>query len=171
MSTFNSLLKLPRSAVYAVIDEKQRRVLVSYSTSLMASLGRLIERINTGEMPYRKLNPYNRLKFVVLEKDECRNRLMVRTGFHMQEFKKQGYSLVVDVPPATYVLKSVLLYTGLNAGHRSEAKIQAVLVSKRNSKIIVGEFKTQAEYDAFARLHYRNGKVYDIVYDVSVLRS
>jgi hypothetical protein len=165
MFNLNTLLDLPRSCVYAIVDEKHQRVLIQYSTSLMGSLARLIEKIKLGDPPCRKLMGISDLKFVVLEEIECRNRLMVRTGFYMREYKSLGYELLVEKLPIEYVLKCVP--KPINSDNAIWV-LQAFLVSKRNSKILVGEFKSQASYDEFKALNYSIEPINDIVYHESV---
>lgn len=156
--------------MYAIVDEKHKRVLVQYSTSLMGSLARLIEKIKLGESPCRNLMGVSDLNFVVLDESDCRNRLMVRTGFHMSRYRDLGYELLVEHPPVQYTLKCIPRYVTDNniTGANGRWILQAFLVSKRNSKILVGEFKTQASYDEFKVLNYSIDPAIDIVYHESV---
>lgn len=167
MTLFNDLLDLPRSAVYAVIDESRRMVLVTYSMALIPSLGRLVERIKNGESYCRNFVGSEGLKFEILDTGDCRNRLIIRTGFHMRKYKSLGYKLIVETPPAEYRVKCLPHYPMYDL--QTRVVLRMYLVSKRNSKILVGEFRTQASYDEFYVLNYGIDGINDLIYHESVV--
>lgn len=158
---FSALLDAPRSSVYALVNEVDKTVYVSYSTSVITSLARLIERHrNDIGFRYKLGEDLSKFSFVVLEENDCRNTLMVRVGLYMRRYKNTGYTLLDERVPVEYRLKVMKM----DDGKSSSKGLGLYLVSKRNSKILLGTFRTRKELESFQNEYYPNGYDYEIIY-------
>lgn len=88
----HQLLTLPKTAVFALINDFDKRVYVSYSTTFKTRLMGIIEQISTKRWKYRgMLNELKHIRLVILDKNLPEHELKIFTKYHRDMYRNNGY--------------------------------------------------------------------------------
>jgi len=137
----SELLRLPRSAVFAVVDTVGRCFYINYTQSMGQSLARLYDQWG-GKTPGRTLD------FRVLSVSDDIETLRLHTEYWRTEFVQQGMSeLWSDRRPALrYRVRSLV------APNFKTVRVE--LVTARGNSKVVGIFPTAATAQDFIATYY-----------------
>lgn len=161
MMNLNTLLDLPEFAVFAIVNHTDKRVYLSYSSSLLVKLSEVLGYIRRSESYGKQMGEdIGKLEFVIVETVDCRNRLKIRHSYHYDQFQKNGYSFYNPSHPVRYKPKQLILRM---ADHNEIPRIALYLVSKGNHKILVGVFETVQKANEFQQIHYPSEFANDII--------
>jgi hypothetical protein len=150
------IILLSKPGIWALVNEVDRKVFLSFSGSMADSLTRNMMALKDGSHRYKPMvEDVSKLTLKVLEEfsgSNVENRL--RLNYWIDHFKQQKYRLYnKDVSIKLCIRKDLV------------AKPVGVLVSlinRRYKRIPLGIFKNMTEADRFIETHYSNG-IYNII--------
>ena len=154
------IISLPKAGIWALINEKDRRIFLSFSNSMAGSLTRNLGALKDGSHRCKMMvQDTSKLSFKMIEefsKSNVENRL--RLSYWMDHFRGQGFEVYNGhVSIKMRVQKDLII---------NPNGVEVKLVNQRYKKIVVGFFKNIDEADRFIETNYRNG-VYSVVFDDS----
>ena len=160
MIDLKTVFNTPDNVVYVLINEEAKRVMVVATSDMFASLGRIKKGIQENDKSLSVLRgDTEALKFVIVETDVERDKLRVRYNYWVDHYVGLGYTLYKE--PKNRVKYRFVIATEVV---QKQLLVVAYLVSKRNTKIKVGQFNTLREAEKFRALYYKDQTVYDIVF-------
>jgi hypothetical protein len=128
-----TLLSLPKMAVIGLINDQDRVVLITHSSCVVESLGKLIRQLK--EKTHTSMNMIidrEKLRFVVLEEVQERNALSVRTRYWVDQYVAKGYGLYGKINAVKYRLR--VEYDELG-------NVLVKAVNTRNRGYVIGVFR------------------------------
>lgn len=132
---FRFLLTANTPGVYALINEKDKRILIHSSQNVMKAMGALIAEVANGTHKNKQLvRDRQHLRILLLGTD---NKLK-----HMSAYQEQGYSLYNTEKIPRYSTKIVLLQNGL-------LELRLVTAGKRVYR--VKRFKSEIDCEKYLR--------------------
>lgn len=159
--TLLNLQNLSVSGVWALVNLVDNKIYINYSNNILASLSRNISEILDNSHSCRPIiSDYAKLELVILETHVPHNQLKVKSGYYMDSYKNNGWSLYNTNPPVKYTVKTLIA---------KDCKAHVVLVNKRNDKLVVGVFDSIYEADEFSSSVYPNNTVTTILYSQNSL--
>jgi hypothetical protein len=154
---FSILLSLPPAAIFAIINEPDRKVYIGYSEVLPARLGQIVTDINRDQWKYPQM-VQERAKLSLLILDTNPARLFV--NYYKNKYRNMGYEIYNDdeKPHVQYKFKVVVDYRlGL---------IEIVAVTRRNDQISLGAFKKISEAEKFFEYINKYNEAGGLVYSI-----
>jgi hypothetical protein len=142
-----NLFTLPKTAVFAFINDFDKRVYVSYSSTFKTRLMTIIDQISTKRWKYKGMtNELSKLKVVILDRNLPEHDLKLFTKYHRDYYRNLGYRFYNprERTPLQYS------YT-IRFSDRRNA-ICVVALTTRREPTIVGWFETIEEAKAFLAL-------------------
>jgi hypothetical protein len=86
------LLTLPKTAVFAFINDFDKRVYVGYSSTFKTRLMAIIDQIATKRWKYRGMtNELKKLRLVILDKNIPEHDLKIFTKYHRDSYRNNDY--------------------------------------------------------------------------------
>ena len=149
METLN---KLAVRGVYALINETDKRIYISYSTYVLGAVARLLRELKDGAHPSDQLcQDLDKLEVHILERSE---NLKLRATFYAKEYEKRGYELYRPVKYVQYKVKR----------RYKQGKVFVELVTNSyNRSVVVGVFEKMGAAKHFIETYY-TGDIYRIIY-------
>lgn len=142
-------------AVFAIINEIDKRVYVSYSSRLHQRLGIITSEILAGDWKYpQMIEDSSKLNVLILEQRDCK----VFVKFFIGQYKKLGYSIYNDSEKIPLEYKFKMEYTNRN--------ILVLAVNKRNEKEVLGTFKMFEDAQNFLSYIMNNNPTKNLVYSI-----
>jgi hypothetical protein len=138
----HQLLTLPKTAVFALINDFNKRVYVAYSTKFKTRLMTIIELIATKRWKHRgMINELKHIRLVILEKNIPEHELKLFTKYHRDNYRNQGYRFYnKEKIPLQYSF-AIRLTTG--------GRIAVVAFNSRKEPTILGLFYLLEEANKF----------------------
>lgn len=153
---YTTLVDIPLQAVYAFVNEIDRKVYVCASQDTIMSISQNVSALKQfvhriGSMQ----DDAGKMWIRILETVEDSTELMLRENYWKDQFLSEGYTLYNNRNRVQYRIREELdIETG---------RIIVKLVSRRNKQIVVGVFNTKREVDCFVSKNYSKG-IYNITY-------
>ena len=140
------LLSMPKTAVFAFVNDRTRRVYVTYSTTYKVRLMQIVHQIATKRWKYRgMLNEMKHMKLLVLDANVPEHELKVFTKYHRDSYRNRGYRFYdKEKTPIQYSFSL-----------RFSVKTNAIVVvasTLRKKETILGYFPTIEEAQEFLAL-------------------
>lgn len=158
---FKDFLDIPQSGVYALINETDRKIYITYSNYIFGSLSRIIRELkNDMFVPKELVDNVDDLEFRVLEQCWDLPNQKLRATFYMREFKKAGYTLFKEVKFVEYTVRKTV---GADWRKIYKNLVYVQLVANCNAKLTVAVFPKMEQAEEFIKKYYENG-VNRIVY-------
>lgn len=130
-----ALFNAPANAVYAFVNEEDKRIYITYCTKLLASIDR---NIANNRFLY---DDRNKLQLIILSTDLVDKKdMMLMTSYWCSYYRNNGYSLYKEYKHIEYKARAII---------NKNIKAEVQLVSRNNSITVVGVFDTMAEADSF----------------------
>lgn len=145
---FKVLYNTPRSVVYALVHEGNKKVYISYSKNVVTSLARLLEDVKDKKSIYKHLiDDAPKLEFKVLDyintTDDSLD-ISLKLDYNIELYKQLGYTLYND----KYKLKKLKVSIEVD---ESINRIFVRLKSQdRHKSIVVGVFDKMWDAQEFA---------------------
>lgn len=144
----NNLFSIPQNAIWAFVNEDDRRVYIGYSERAVGAIGQAITDIQRHCHKWIPGDDIGKLKLVLLE--EFNNRLIaqLRVGVYVDKYRKEGYTLYRKYNhEKRFLLEEDFVdnkYYGL------------MLRSKCGDEIVLGVFNTKNECIEYRKTYCRN---------------
>lgn len=146
---FNTMYKLPRSGIYSLVNEKDKRVYISHSKDICTSISRLLRDIHSKNIVYKQMiKDAPKLQFNKLENINNYDTLVdihTKLDYFIQGYKQRGYSLYNTKH------KYLQLKVSIEVGEDLDV-VYVKLISSLHKKIVVGVFEKMYEAEEFATL-------------------
>lgn len=167
-SLFKDLKNLPKGAIYALMNEKEKKAFVVQTTALISSLTRQVHQIKEGHHYIKQLvKDQNELEFVLLEANVKRNLLPVRHTICCNMLLDEGYTLYNEI--SCFYYRGMIRF-GRMPGSRHHEVIYVSLRSKNKEEFVVGVFERTNEVKDFVTRYYPNlHRITEVVYSPNSL--
>jgi len=156
------IISLPQAGIWALVNEKDRRIYLTFSNAVAGSLTRNLMALKDGSHRSKQMvKDLPKLTFKLIEpfsKSNVENRL--RLKYWMDQYSVQEYEHYISG-----VSIKIRVQKELSAHPRG---VIVRLVNSRYKKIPLGLFGTMEEADRFIETNYRNG-IYHIIKDHGLL--
>jgi hypothetical protein len=149
------MLALSDQAIFALINETDKRVYVSYSSRLHKRIGSIMSEILAGEWKYKQMiEDKAKLKLVILEHQDTKTFVK----YFIDDFKRRGYYIYneSEKPPVEYRFKI----------EHTVNHVLVVAVNKRNEKKVLGKFKMFEDARQFLEYVTGNNPTKSLVYSI-----
>lgn len=143
------------SAIFAIINETDKRVYVGYSARLHKRLGIILSEILSGDWKYKQMiEDKGKLEFKIL--DHNTDKVFVK--YFIVQYVKMGYSIYNDSERIPLEYKFRIEF--------GKEQVLVCAVNKRNEKEILGKFSMYQEAQEFLDYINRNNPARNLVYKV-----
>jgi len=156
---FQSLLNLPKQAIFILINEKDKKVYISYSSKFHNKLGSIAEQIRDNTWRWKEMiKDKKKLELKILETNIERHFV----NYYRNEYRNNGYTLYNETEriPLQYQFK--IQY--------SSRRVLVVAVDKRWTRTILGRFETYEEARGFLFYIGHNNPAGSLVYSINGVR-
>ncbi len=153
---FQSFLNLPKQALFILINEKDKKVYISYSSKLHSRLGVIAVEITDRIWRYKDMvKDKKKLELRILETTPQKHFV----NYYRNEYRNNGYELYNETEriPLQYQFK--LCYT--------VRKVLVVAVDKRWNKTVLGRFETYEEARGFLLYIKHNNPACSLCYSLN----
>lgn len=161
----DQLKTLCKPGLYALINEKDRKVYLGTSTNILTSLNRNICDLKYNRHPC--IPSSDSIEFLFLEEIENRNIQKIRLVFYIDYYKNLGYTLYRNFPGLRYKL-SVDIRVDFRKGCEQFELVYVILKCPSHLNFICGVFRTIPEANEFIESVYKDSIYY---YPVQALNS
>lgn len=142
-----NLFTLPKTAVFAFINDSDKRVYVSYSSTFKMRLMTIIDQIATRRWKYKgMINELSKLRLVVLDRNQPEHELKLFTKYHRDYYRNQGYRFYNSKERVPLQYSFTIRFSD-----RRNA-ICVVALTTRREPTIIGWFETLEEAKEFLEL-------------------
>lgn len=126
------LFEAPQRGIFAIINEFDKRIYVSYTKDLQARLGTISSEILNGLWKFPLMTEdRNKLTLKVLESSE--EKVFVK--YYIDHYRNLGYTVYNENERVPLELHFGLVF-GVD-----ERSVNVVAINKRNDKIVLGKFR------------------------------
>jgi hypothetical protein len=159
----DTLLPLTLGCLFAIRNDKDMKVYVSYGKNLLTSLNRIVSNLDTAEFSMFKANlETTQIDILSTDSDILSSVSLMRLhcGNYEEQYKRQGYSLYKPSLLVKYKLRVAIRTT------RSDTAFFCVeLVNSRDEVTLMGAFSTKAKCNNFIDTYYPQNLVLGLYYD------
>lgn len=148
----NDLLKLPRSVIFAIINDSSKKAYISYTSNLQRRLGVISSEILDGISSIG--NVTEKIEAKILE--TTNDKVLVK--YFIADYRNKGYTILTEKIPLEYKFKTFLSI--------DEGNVKVVAVNKRNDKIILGTFKNIETANNFVKFIETNNLTKNLIYSI-----
>jgi hypothetical protein len=139
------LQKLDAMGIYALRNDADKRIFISYGRNMLANFTRLLGALKTDKRNALMLADIEKLQLEIIEtipRDYVQN-LKVKVALYSAKFQARGYELYREYrKPPQYKIEQII---------NQKFHVEVWLRSKYKYKLCVGVFKTVKESDDFIR--------------------
>jgi hypothetical protein len=160
---FNYLINYPEMCIYALINQKEQKIYLGYTTNLPGALARIIKDLKYSNNKLK--NDLDKLTFGIIETITDRKNLRLRYKFHQNEYSNDGWMLYrKDNKLPNYKLRiDVLGEDGLHT--TDHTKVFVKLRTRGGSEVIIGVFSDFNDASEWAYNTYTDkSNISNIVY-------
>lgn len=148
-----NLFNLPKQAIFVLLNERDKKVYLSYSSRLPQKLGSIVSEMSGGTWRYKEMIKHKkRLRLVIIETNIQKNFIQ----YYKNEYLKKGYELYNAKEKAPLLYEFKIIYT--------QRKVLVVAVNTRNDKTILGRFNTYEEARGFLLYIQHNNPTNSLCY-------
>lgn len=141
------------SVIFALINEIDKRVYVSYSARFHQRLGTIQSEILGGDWKYKQMiDDQPKLVCKILENQNTKNFVK----YYIDQYKKQGYYIYNGTEKIPLEYKFKMEITNRN--------VLVCAVNKRNEKTVLGTFKMYQDAQDFYEYIMKNNPAKSLVY-------
>lgn len=152
MDLLKLLYNMPKNSIYALINEQDKEIFLTYSTNSLSSLTRLINEIKAG---YGLSIDLSKFQYKLLEEIKNQQILAFRFNYWYDYFKNDGYKLYNKRKPVNYKLNYTV---GQDFRNKANRLLYAIL-KNRSKEIVLGVFDNINECTTFIQNY---GDLYSI---------
>jgi hypothetical protein len=155
MDMFQEFLNLPKQAIFALVNERDKKVYVSFSMTFHVRLGSILGQFRDGSWRWKDMiRDRKKLSLVILETSIQKNFVK----YYKEQFQKNGYTVYNEKEklPLWYEFK-------INYSLR---KVLVVAVNARNDKTVLGRFNTYEEARGFLLYIKHNNPANGLCYSI-----
>lgn len=158
----NTLSQLPNMCVFALVNEKDKKIFIGKTTNLVTYLGRLIN-----ECQYSNKELLT-LPFIILESITDKPNLYVRFNYWINYYSNKGY-LIYKKPKyrLNYKLR-IDLMGDFRMQYEARHLFYVKILSRRYRELVIGVFDKIYDAEAFIADNYPNG-IESVVYSSNSL--
>lgn len=158
------LLNLPKRAIWAFINDTDRKIWVSHSRNVLRAFMHNLALIKNNLHQDTGLNvDQSKIRFLILEDCEesvpKEDEFLLREAYWMEDYKKQGYTLYRDRTP----LELTLRIESDRLFEEYKLVIVAKLIDRNDKQRIVGVFDKESEALVWTKKFYP-GPIHEIHY-------
>lgn len=146
MRLFQDLVTIPKRCVYALVNERDKKAYIAYSSNTLGSICNLISSNKLQE-------DWSKLQIKILETIQSSNKLKIRYQHWTTYYANNGYRLYRDYKAVQYKL-SIDVIEDHKRGVENRLLFIVRLVSRGYKSVTVGVFGSMEEMNEFIRLHY-----------------
>lgn len=160
MKLLDILSDLPKTAVYGLINEKDKGIYLTHCRDFIVSLNRILESLKNGSTEYPELlqDYRNNLLDVVILNTECdKLRQLELIEFYKDQYRNNGYKLYNN---HIYIKYTVCIEV-------KDRIVSVILKSGAKSKTVIGVFNTIWEAKEF--INSLPSKIYFPIYASNTL--
>lgn len=143
-----ALMRLPRSAIFAIINDFDKTVSISYTTNLQQRLGLI-----SSDYLQRNISMEN-LEEKILETHA--DSVLVK--YYMDDYRNKGYTVIGTKIPLEYRFKVELSIV--------DGNVKVIAANKRNDKITLGTFESVGMAEDFLSYITRNNLSKNLIYSI-----
>lgn len=150
----DSLVNLPISGLFAILNDIDKKVYVLYTCNIYVAMGKLLTSIKDGSSPLSQ--DVKKLELVVIETMEGDIKVLrAKYDYWLSHYKTMGYSNYRNYQDiAKYKLR--IQYTKIN----DEIIHVVYLVSRKSKKHLLAAFRTAQEADSWVLESFPNNTYY-----------
>lgn len=157
---FQDFLNQPKECLFVLVNEKDKRVYVSFSTRFHARLGTIMEQLRDGTWRWKDMiRDRKKLSLAILETTVQKNFVK----YYKEQFQKNGYTVYNDKEKLPLVYKFRIDY--------SQRKVLVVAVNARNDKTVLGRFDTYEAARGFLLYVRHNNPSNSLVFSINGVRK
>jgi hypothetical protein len=152
---FQSILALPKQAIFVLLNEKDKKVYISYSTKFHSKLGSIAEQIHDHTWRWKDMiKDKKKLQLQILETSVQKNFVK----YYRDYYRNKGYELYNEKEriPLWYEFK--LGYT--------QRKVVVFAVDGHWNKTVLGRFDTYEEARGFLFYIRHNNPAHSLCYSI-----
>lgn len=151
---FRFLLKANKSGVYALVNEKQKKILVQSASHVMKHLGNNVALLSKKIHPNKQLKKDRRyLSIKLLEQCDSAYKEVCKLKW-IEHYRNLGYIIYNTEKLPVYTVRKTIVYA-----NTSSFRMQVQLVSKGKRVVPVKNFLTDTEASEFIK----TTTVYDLL--------
>lgn len=152
---FQTLVSLPKQAIFVLLNEKDKKAYVSFSSRLSYKLGSIVTEMNEGTWRYKFMTrDRKKLSLVILETSVQKHFVK----YYKDEYRNNGYELYNESERIPLQYRFVINYT--------KNRVLVVAVNNNNDKEILGKFKTYDEARGFLLYIQHNNPANSLCYSI-----
>ena len=162
-----NLFNYPELCIYGLINSKDHKIYIGYTTNLPSALSRIIKETKYSNNKLKQ--DWNKLELIILETITDRKNLRVRHRFYNNDYSNKGWMLYNKNSNLTsYKLRIDVMNNGIG----KDLNVQVKLISRRYREIVVGIFNTYEEASNWCLTNYPDySNIVNIVYsDLSLCK-
>lgn len=141
---FQELYNLPKNSIYALVNDQDKEVFLTYSSNTFSSLSRLIGELRSGVGLVLKPD---RFEFKLLEVLDQKDKLKLRFNKWYDGYRNSGYKFLNKRKPVSYKL---VAYIDSDFRNRTK-KLLYVGLKNRSNIIVVGTFDNIEDSETFMK--------------------
>lgn len=156
---FQSFLNLPKQAMFVLINEKDKKVYISFSTRFHTKLGSIVTQMRDGTWRWKDMiKDKKKLEVKILETRVEKHFV----NYYRTEYRNKGYTLYNETEriPLQYEFK--INYTS--------RRVLVVAVDRNYKKTILGRFETYEEARGFLFYVGHNNPSNSLVFSINGVR-
>lgn len=156
MSLLQELDNLPLISIYGFFNETDKKVYIGYAFDTISALYR-----NIRDLKYSNTD-YNKLEFRIIETLHTRKDIRLRYQYWIDQYSNMGWGMyrsykAIEFKLSTDIIRDWRYPLG------TKCLFRVRLISRRQSKRVVGVFKNQSDMDGFISQYYSNGRIVSVV--------
>ena len=162
---FQKMLALPDFAVYALVNEFEKRAFLGFAKRLSNALARHISYLRDGSHSCRELvQDQAFLQLRILETGLDSRSIYIRTGHWHREYIDRGYAVYNARGPYSFRM-SVVIGPRWKTTQKANTKyFFATLKNQNKRSIVVGVFDDIEKLNRWTSRYYSDRHVHNIVY-------
>lgn len=142
-------------AIFALVNDSDKRVYVSYSSRLHQRVGTILSEILAGDWKYKQMVlDRDKLAFVILEQQDTKNYVK----YFIDQYRKQGYYIYNGTEKIPLEYRFRIEFDNRN--------ILVCAVNKRNESITLGTFSMYDAANEFLQYVSSNNPAKSLVFAI-----
>lgn len=135
----DTLLRYPRNAVYALINDSDKKVYVSYSVDVLLAIRRLLADYAVLDADYKS----GKIRIAILETISDKKTMQLYVEHYQVKYEGMGYS---------FYKRNRFVHYKIQIAIETDRLVYVFLVSRNYSKLIVGIFSKMDQANAFKKV-------------------
>jgi hypothetical protein len=145
---FQTFLRLPPAAIFALINETDKKVYISHTTRLPTRLGEMVDKMTLGTWKFPAMTQdKHKLELKILEQSNTESRYFVQ--YFVSEYRNMGYTIYNETEnlPKGYTFQ--IQYSFDTIAFRMDELVSVIAINSQYEKIVLGKFQHPQEAEDF----------------------